>query len=212
MSAIKFVSKEALIQFIKNCSGNSITSLDSTKCCVLVAEQVIFTDKFINSFGDVDIFLVEAFQYLQSRDSMSSPSAEKQVESLVKCEDSSSVSPASAQHAFKSGGSTAFHDLTRLPSEEEFCPVCLEPIDKHFPSSFTTCCGHSFHTTCAGRLSGPQCPVCRFSHDSGLSHQTECLICIESTSSSAMLRANTEMQQDLWVCIICGFTGCGKRG
>ena len=102
--------------------------------------------------------------------------------------------------------------LTNL--DDEICPVCLEQIERSHPQSFKTCCSHTFHICCVGKLENTQCPVCRFQHDLPTSELTECLIC-KSDCNGQLLRHSmrhsiVEENQDLWVCLICGFTGCGR--
>jgi len=81
------------------------------------------------------------------------------------------------------------------PSEEDgYCPVCLEPLNKSNPCSFSTACNHTFHIACIAKLEGSSCPVCRypsfcsvteflrlffyrFQHDSSLKNLTECFVC-----------------------------------
>ena len=45
--------------------------------------------------------------------------------------------------------------------EEDICVLCLAPMESDHPSSFTTCCGHTFHISCTKQLENAQCPVCR---------------------------------------------------
>lgn len=90
-----------------------------------------------------------------------------------------------------------------------FCPLCLDTISREKPSTFTTCCNHTFHIECAARLEGPQCPVCRFQHDSSPVNFSSCSIC-KGRGRAAGRRGQGQRSSDLWMCLVCGFTGCGE--
>ena len=57
------------------------------------------------------------------------------------------------------------------------CPVCLDNISQINPCSFSMFCGHTFHITCVAQLASPQCPVCRYEHDTSASLLTQCTLC-----------------------------------
>lgn len=69
-----------------------------------------------------------------------------------------SIADESQSSGFQNAESTS---PSIVDEQEELCPVCLEPIANEIPMAFTMCCNHTFHIECAGRLEGPQCPVCR---------------------------------------------------
>ncbi|KAH7331921.1 hypothetical protein KP509_20G057400 [Ceratopteris richardii] len=77
-----------------------------------------------------------------------------------------------------------------LPS----CPVCLERLDQHTAGILTTVCNHSFHSSCISKWTDSSCPVCRYCQEK--TERSTCIIC--STS------------ENLWICVICGFVGCGR--
>lgn len=78
-----------------------------------------------------------------------------------------------------------------LPS----CPVCLERLDGTVSGIVTTVCNHRFHNQCLRQWVDSSCPVCRYcQHPSEAAHS--CSTCRSSV--------------DLWMCLICGHTGCGR--
>lgn len=56
---------------------------------------------------------------------------------------------------------------------------------------------------------------CRFQHDSVDTYDTKCFVCgvqgEEERSVDVGRRGDAQHQSDLWLCLICGFTGCGAR-
>ncbi|KAA8541958.1 hypothetical protein F0562_023110 [Nyssa sinensis] len=79
-------------------------------------------------------------------------------------------------------------------TEQPTCPVCLERLDQDMSGILTTICNHSFHCSCISKWTDSSCPVCRFSQQ-----QPEKSICIVCQTS-----------ENLWICVICGFVGCGR--
>lgn len=79
---------------------------------------------------------------------------------------------------------------TELPS----CPVCLERLDMSVTGIMTTICNHSFHCRCLSEWPDTSCPVCRYCQQP--ESDLECLKCGATN--------------DLWMCVICGFVGCGR--
>ncbi|ETS00688.1 zf-UBP-domain-containing protein [Trichoderma reesei RUT C-30] len=95
-------------------------------------------------------------------------------------------------------------NLVELPT----CPVCLERMDET-SGLMTVPCSHVFHCTCLQRWKGAGCPVCRFTNPSeerdpsnpysqpfGGSVSNLCSVC--------------DCADDLWICLICGYLGCGR--
>eukprot|EP00850_Spirogloea_muscicola_P009482 SM000053S17439 [mRNA] locus=s53:368169:371669:- [translate_table: standard] len=80
--------------------------------------------------------------------------------------------------------------LTELPT----CPVCLERLDQHISGLLTTVCNHTFHSACITKWGDSSCPVCRFCQQQ--QEKSSCTVC-----------GTTE---NLWICLICGFVGCGR--
>ena len=82
--------------------------------------------------------------------------------------------------------------LLELPT----CPVCLERMDASLSGVFTLLCHHSFHCKCLAKWGDSTCPVCRFGSER------------ESTSECA----ECGVDDNLWMCLICGHVGCGRYG
>ncbi|RZC50447.1 hypothetical protein C5167_018873 [Papaver somniferum] len=80
--------------------------------------------------------------------------------------------------------------FTELPT----CPVCLERLDQDTSGILTTVCDHSFQCPCISRWADSSCPVCRFCQQQTV--KPTCAVCAT--------------QEDLWICLICGFVGCGR--
>jgi len=81
---------------------------------------------------------------------------------------------------------------TELPS----CPVCLERLDTSVTGIMTTICNHSFHCRCLSDWPDSSCPVCRYTQMPEAEQTGGCMHCGEP--------------EDLWMCLICGFMGCGR--
>ncbi|KAI3463441.1 hypothetical protein Pfo_020104 [Paulownia fortunei] len=79
-------------------------------------------------------------------------------------------------------------------TEQPSCPVCLERLDQDTGGILTTICNHSFHCSCISRWTDSSCPVCRYCQQ-----QPEKSICYVCQTS-----------ENLWMCVICGFVGCGR--
>eukprot|EP00605_Chrysophyceae_sp_TOSAG23-4_P000200 GSChrysophyteH1.ASY1.ANO1.236.1 assembled CDS len=106
---------------------------------------------------------------------------------------------------------------------EDRCPLCLAPLpepagDPAHTGTFTTFCNHHFHIACIKHMEAPQCPVCRFQHDSGITSLSECDSCgwkgrevaHMATHSTGVPTLEGEAAGDLWVCLVCGYVGCGR--
>lgn len=97
-------------------------------------------------------------------------------------------------------------NLVELPT----CPVCLERMDET-TGLMTIPCSHVFHCNCLQNWKGGGCPVCRFTNTGqegnfdpnnpytqpfGTSISNLCSVC--------------DCTDDLWICLICGYVGCGR--
>ncbi|KAK1315615.1 hypothetical protein QJS10_CPA05g00120 [Acorus calamus] len=80
--------------------------------------------------------------------------------------------------------------FTELPT----CAVCLERLDQDTSGILATTCDHSFQCSCMSKWASSSCSICRFCQRQ--SEKPTCTIC--STS------------ENLWICMICGFVGCGR--
>ncbi|KAK7330081.1 hypothetical protein VNO77_24267 [Canavalia gladiata] len=79
---------------------------------------------------------------------------------------------------------------TEIPT----CPVCLERLDPDTSGILTTLCDHSFQCPCVSKWTYLSCQVCRFCQQQ--EEKPTCFVC--------------GTVDDLWVCMICGFVGCGR--
>lgn len=79
---------------------------------------------------------------------------------------------------------------TELPT----CPVCLERLDPDTSGILSTICDHSFQCPCISKWTYLSCQVCRFCQQQD--EKPTCFIC--------------GTLENLWVCMICGFVGCGR--
>ncbi|XP_061658121.1 BRCA1-associated protein isoform X3 [Syngnathoides biaculeatus] len=95
---------------------------------------------------------------------------------------------------FKSeeGAGLPVMDLTELPK----CTVCLERMDESVNGILTTLCNHSFHSQCLQRWEDASCPVCRYCQTPEPVEENKCFEC--------------GVQENLWICLICGHIGCGR--
>ncbi|KAG6009853.1 hypothetical protein E4U21_000955 [Claviceps maximensis] len=100
-------------------------------------------------------------------------------------------------------------NLIELPT----CPVCLERMDET-NGLMTVPCSHVFHCTCLQNWRGAGCPVCRFtntlhpedSKDVDANHPYS----EPFGSSISNLCSECDCTDDLWICLICGYVGCGR--
>ncbi|XP_052181265.1 BRAP2 RING ZnF UBP domain-containing protein 1 [Diospyros lotus] len=74
------------------------------------------------------------------------------------------------------------------------CPVCLERLDQDTSGIQSTLCDHSFQCPCVLKWTYLSCQVCRLCQQQD--ERPSCAIC--------------GTLKNLWVCVICGFVGCGR--
>ncbi|CAL5025106.1 unnamed protein product [Urochloa decumbens] len=79
---------------------------------------------------------------------------------------------------------------TELP----ICPVCIERLDQDISGILATTCDHSFQCSCVSVWVNSSCPVCQFCQKQ--SENSTCTVC--------------QTSGNLWICVICGFVGCGR--
>ncbi|KAK2736484.1 hypothetical protein FQN57_000740 [Myotisia sp. PD_48] len=89
--------------------------------------------------------------------------------------------------------------LIELPT----CPVCLERMDET-SGLLTIICQHVFHCTCLQKWKGSGCPVCRYTQDD-ITKRSINFISDEPTECSVC-----QSENNLWLCLICGYIGCGR--
>ncbi|XP_062340689.1 BRCA1-associated protein isoform X1 [Osmerus eperlanus] len=90
------------------------------------------------------------------------------------------------------GASLPVMEMTELPK----CTVCLERMDESVNGVLTTLCNHSFHSLCLQRWEDASCPVCRYCQTPEPVEENKCFEC--------------GVQENLWICLICGHIGCGR--
>ncbi|KAF7558946.1 hypothetical protein G7046_g5216 [Stylonectria norvegica] len=96
--------------------------------------------------------------------------------------------------------------LVELPT----CPVCLERMDDT-NGLMTIPCSHVFHCTCLQSWKGAGCPVCRFTNTSqATSSDPNNPYTQPFGSSVSNLCTVCDSADDLWICLICGYVGCGR--
>ncbi|GFQ04583.1 brca1-associated protein [Phtheirospermum japonicum] len=88
------------------------------------------------------------------------------------------------------------HSSSASSTEQPSCPVCLERLDHDTGGILTTICNHSFHCSCISRWTDSSCPVCRYCQQQA--EKSICYVC--------------QTLENLWMCVICGFVGCGRYG
>lgn len=98
-------------------------------------------------------------------------------------------------------------DLIELPT----CPVCLERMDET-NGLMTIPCSHVFHCTCLQNWRGAGCPVCRFTNTPwpGSGVEVENPYGQPFGSGVSNLCSVCDCPDDLWICLICGYVGCGR--
>ncbi|PNY24480.1 RING finger protein ETP1, partial [Tolypocladium capitatum] len=98
-------------------------------------------------------------------------------------------------------------NLIELPT----CPVCLERMDET-NGLMTIPCSHVFHCTCLQSWKGAGCPVCRFTNTSsqGSASDPDNPYAQPFGSPVSNLCSVCDCTDDLWICLICGYVGCGR--
>lgn len=93
---------------------------------------------------------------------------------------------------------TEFAELASAPpagfTELPTCPVCLERLDQDTSGILSALCDHSFQCSCISKWTYLSCQVCRLCQQKD--EKPSCSVCGTS--------------ENLWVCLICGFLGCGR--
>ncbi|KAF9775640.1 hypothetical protein IL306_006239 [Fusarium sp. DS 682] len=97
-------------------------------------------------------------------------------------------------------------NLVELPT----CPVCLERMDET-NGLMTIPCSHVFHCTCLQNWKGAGCPVCRFTNTSPNTNSDPSDPHSQPFGSGVSnLCSICDCTDDLWICLICGYVGCGR--
>lgn len=69
-------------------------------------------------------------------------------------------------------------------------------MDESVDGVLTILCNHAFHAECLVNWGDSTCPVCRYIQTPELSEGSICMEC--------------EGTEALWICLICGYVGCGR--
>ncbi|BBH04622.1 zinc finger ubiquitin-hydrolase domain-containing protein [Prunus dulcis] len=97
---------------------------------------------------------------------------------------------------------------TELPT----CPVCLERLDADTSGIASTLCDHSFQCPCISKWTYLSCQVLRDSKsikmDRPLMGSVVCRFCQQQDEKPACSVCGISVNP--WVCVICGFVGCGR--
>lgn len=203
-------SKDAAMNLIRDFHGELLTSLEPvmTKCMLYFVKEVHAQPIDIINSGGTSLHLYSNQMKLIINDNDHETSNE--LDNLIGfVEKTRSVSDLDFSATLDIGAKQKnlnWISLMRLSHEDQTCPVCLEPISETNPLSFTTCCNHTFHITCIYKTEGPQCPVCRFQHDSTPISMSQCVMCSWNGEDN---EKSTNIG-DLWICLVCGFIGCGS--
>jgi BRCA1-associated protein len=97
-------------------------------------------------------------------------------------------------------------NLVELPT----CPVCLERMDET-NGLMTIPCSHVFHCTCLQNWKGTGCPVCRFTNASQeVIYDPSNPYTQPFGTDASNLCSVCDCADDLWICLICGYLGCGR--
>lgn len=97
-------------------------------------------------------------------------------------------------------------NLVELPT----CPVCLERMDET-NGLMTIPCSHVFHCTCLQSWKGTGCPVCRFTNASEATPLDPSNPYTQPFGSSVSNMCSVcDCTDDLWICLLCGYVGCGR--
>lgn len=204
LAVLEMESSVAANDIIRDFHGQQLTSLEPT-VCIMLAVKSISHDINNNSSTSSAATCTEG-NGVWSDESCCCDETTAGDDEIRPAKDGSEAIGAQSDGVTRDAEDTlqrAASPLTRhttrtlLPSRGENCPLCLDKLDE--AACFTTCCNHSFHISCISQLEGSQCPVCRFHHDA-----------IQELSCCSSCGWQGGEAGDLWVCLVCGYVGCGR--
>lgn len=205
------------MSIIKDYHLMKLTSLEPTLCFLYNVKNISINNINLFLHDSVDNNLSSINNYMMERRSRSN--SQQNLTNLVEnnsnnVTDESSATMTSA--AVLSHYETTIWDYygcndneTTSSFDELICVLCLGKIEHQNPLSFTSFCNHSFHIDCMLNLEGPQCPVCRFQHDSDDNFFSVCHTCQWNGITND--DASVSSSRDLWICLVCGYIGCGNK-
>ena len=180
------------------------------------------------------VVFVKSVQFRTSTSSAGASSFPEMINDSFTPSASSSVVPSAHQSAIdgaKAKPSTSLSTKplappTRSLVELPTCPVCLERMDET-TGLLTILCQHVFHCACLEKWRGSGCPVCRYTQSSGVSslandgsiihnginNNNSTTVNINNNDSGALPENECRVcgaLSNLWICLICGNTGCGR--
>lgn len=215
---MRFVSQEKADAFYRGFSGKPFTSFGTELCHpVYVAE--VRLQRPSAQVGAVPECATSSTGCgestpLLTTDPLVAPATDDQgpivIENCVEQADPPN-GPATANEGAAVSVSRAGAVLTELPT----CPICLERLDGSVSGLMTTSCNHSFHGTCLSRWATHSCPVCRFTLGGEDDSDAAGDGAAGGGGGHGTSRASTSCQvcgvhESVWLCLICGFSGCGR--
>jgi BRCA1-associated protein len=186
MALLQFDEQQNADEFYAEYNGRHFNSMEPEMCTIVFVAKVDFHD-------------------LERKDESScgSSSGGSSSSGAAASSDAGAGASAGRSSPSPSGKSPSHSIMTRtfLPrlgtTELPTCPVCLERLDSSVSGILTTVCNHAFHSNCLAKWEDSSCPVCRYCQSMGDGMGTNACEMCGSTKS-------------LWICLICGFIGCGR--
>ena len=214
---MRFNSQESADSFYRGFNGKPFTSFGSERCHVVYVAQVKLQPRASaaaahsasqasgsDSNASKTAGTAPETPLLPSDPLIAPATSETPAAVVEQC----ASSDANATDSFGSGRAST--GLTELPT----CPVCLERLDSSATGLITTTCNHSFHGTCLSRWANHHCPVCRYTlggdDDDDEDDDEAGGVGGRGDGGSATTCQVCGVRDNVWLCLICGFAGCGR--
>ncbi|KAG2383195.1 hypothetical protein C9374_004532 [Naegleria lovaniensis] len=189
MVILQFDDQKNADSFFLQYNGRPFNSLDPEDCKIVFVKSVEFTNR-PSMIG----------KHLES----TSQSTVTDIFNIGSCNDpqldthefSNNTTHETSINTTHESSNNTTHESSNEDKRYELptCPVCLDRLDSGASGIITTVCNHQFHCDCLTKWGDGNCPVCRYTDQM----KTE-LQCAECACTS-----------NLWVCLTCGFVGCGR--